>query len=156
MKREFLIGFSIAILMLCILMSGCYESRRESSEEFIEGVESLRLNIQDASSTTQEDGADFLTTDAFLKAEQTGGDPIDWSDHTIYCEVTDSDDRKELVVLKIASTAFDPETNHESKTGDIIILGVGTDGDFSNGDYVDITIVEGIAKVYSQKSIRVV
>lgn len=154
MKKEFLIGFSVTILMLCILLSGCFESSYNSEDEFIEGTKTLRLGIQDGS-TTKEEGADFLTTDSFLKAEQTGGDPIDWTDHVIYCEVTDSGNRKELSVLTIAGDAF-PGTKTKSQTGEIIIFGVGTDGDFSNGDYVDITITTGDAKVYSQKTIRVV
>ena len=137
-------------------MSGCTDSNSDDPGiEFYQGKESIRLYIKDGP-TTQEEGAGFLTTDSFLKVEQTGGDPIDWNDYTIHCEVTDSDDRKELVVLRIGGIIFDPETTHESETGDIIIVGVGTDGDFSNGDYVDIMIAMGWAIVYSQKSIRVV
>ncbi len=157
MKREYIIGFSITILVLCILMSGCFRLKDASDDDdFPQGMGTHRFNIMDAQSTTQEEGAGFNTTDAFLKVEQTGGHPIDWNGHVIYCGVTGSDDRKELVILRIGNTTFDPETYHISETGQILILGVGTDGDFSNGDYVDINIYRANEKVYSKKSIRVV
>jgi hypothetical protein len=161
MKREYVIGVSIIVIMLCILISGCTDpgvdgdDDDDSGRDFVEGGETLRLSIDDAWSETKEDGAGILTTDDFLRAEQTGGDPIDWTKLTIYCYLTGSDERKELSVLTIAGDEF-PGTETESKVGEVIIFGVSTDGDFSNGDYVDIIIVKRITKLYSQNSIRVV
>jgi hypothetical protein len=136
-----LAGLSVAILFL----SGCLtlEETNEESAEF------LRLSINDGNTDLGQDEY-FTTEDNLLKCEQTGGDPIDWTEYIVYCEVKDSSDR---VTLNVAMIGTDP-AKKVSKTGDVIILRSSVNEHFKSGDYLEVTIVKGDNKVYESTNIR--
>jgi flagellin-like protein len=143
----------ILMVAITVVLAGVLYVWVTSLADTEEGTENLRLNAQDAANVPAlAETTQFTTTDDFLKIEQTGGDPIDWSVLTILCEVTGTGNRIKLNVYSIAGDTAETQ----SSTGEIIILRVAANGDFSSGDYVDITITKGDAKVYTQKSIRVV
>ena len=119
-------------------------------------VDNLRLSFDDGSTDLSSDGSYFATSDIILRAEQTGGDPIDWSQLTVYCEVKDSGSRKELQVESIGGSPFSYGSNSESRTGQMITFSPTSNNDFQSGDYVIITIIKGFDKVYTSVTIRIV
>jgi len=115
----------------------------------------LRLNIDDGKTDLGQDGADFSVGDTFIKVEQTGGDPIDWSELLIKCEDTEADEVHPLRILNISAEPYDENTNTISRTGEVIELGVVRNGDFQSGDRVEITIEKRGEQVYKSQAIRV-
>ena len=138
-----------------VVMAGVLYIWVTSLADTSEEVTVLRLHVEDGPAN-QGDGSAFEVGEQFLKIEQVGGDPIDWIPLRIYCENTETVARHELVILSIGGTEFNPAHNYESKTGQVIIFGVGSTGDFSNGDRVEITITKGDDQVYRSTALRVV
>ncbi len=150
----------IVIIIAVLVVGSCFQSGIlyvwvTSLADTEDMATTLRLNFKDGNDDKTEDGAYFMVGESLLIAEQSGGDPIDWSQLTVYCEVKDSGVRNVLRVEAINGQSYSP-SNSDSKTGEIISLGVSQNGDFSNGDYVIVSVVEGDSKVYSSTTIRVV
>jgi flagellin-like protein len=156
MKKDGVSPVIAVILMVAItvVLAGVLyvwvTSLADTSEE---KTETLRLSVDDAS-------VDVAITSVFgpgkdlLKVEQIGGDPIDWSELTIYLNTKGSDARVTLTVSTIAGVTYGTgaaETT-ESTTGQIVILVDAAGGTFYNGDYVLLTITKGSAQVWSSSS----
>ena len=158
MKKDAVSPVIAVILMVAItvVLAGVLYVWVTSLADTEDTVDNLRLSFDDGADDINSDGSYFADGQVLLKAEQTGGDPIDWVELTIYCEVKDSGNRQELDILQIGGSAFDTSTNGESKTGQIITFDVQGATDFASGDYLVVTITKGDAKVYTSSSIRVV
>jgi len=154
MKKKSLLGI-ILIITLCaliLLSSGCFQLSESSTSET---ADNLRLDIDDGNDDLGSDGSDFAVGQAILRIEQTGGDPIDWSKMTIYCEEHDTGNRIKLVIITCNNAPYDANTNSKTLTGQVIELGVGSDGDFQSGTYLEISITKGDDMVYKSQTIHV-
>ncbi len=157
MKKEGVSPVIAVILMVAItvVLAGVLYVWVTSLANTEDQARTLQVSFKDGSSDKTSDLAYFVVGDKLLQCEQGGGDPINWNDMTVKCEVKDSGTRVDLVVLEVNGLAFSG-TNQESQTGELITFGVKSDTDFQEGDYVIITITEGDSKVYTSTSVRLV
>jgi len=116
----------------------------------------LRLTISDASATVNSEGSNFPAGTQLLKIEQSGGDPVNWKELTVYGNEKDSDVRVALAIDTINGQAYSATTNYQSKAGQIILLEVVGGTDFQGGDYVVMNIFKGEDKVFTSTAIRCV
>jgi len=145
----------ILMVAITVVLAGVLYVWVTSLADTDDTVDKLRLDIDDGKTNIGSDGSAFGTADIFLKLEQTGGDPIDWSGLTIICEDTETGDRAELVIINCKGTAYNPTDNKDTKTGEVVELGVKLANDFQSGDRVDLTITKGDDQVYKSQAIRV-
>ena len=157
MKKEGVSPVIAVILMVAItvVLAGVLYVWVTSLANTEDQAKTLQVNFKDGATDQTLDGDPFVVGETLLQCEQGGGDPINWNDMTVKCEVKESGVRVDLVVLTVNGVAFS-SANQESKTGEIVTFGVGTDGDFNNGEYVIITITEGDSKVYTSTTVRLV
>ena len=141
-------------VLLILSFSGCF-TLEERYEDDNDEVVPLRLATDDGKTNLGSDGSAFAVGDIFLKIEQTGGDPIDWSELTVICENTETDARHELVIVNCNGLAYDATSNKNTKTGEVVELGVAANGDFASGDRVELTITKGDDQVFKSQAIRV-
>ncbi len=103
------------------------------------------FRIEDAEDAASGAGtpATFLTTDEFITITLVGkSKTLDVNDMDVKAQLSNADIKLDLVWLMVDNAAFNPSTNNIMEPGDIAILGITTDGDFSDGDNVHISIYE--------------
>ena len=110
-------------------------------------VRAYTLTVRDHDFALANKGDTFQVGDPLIRAEHSGGEPIDWNGHTIYLEKQNSSDRIEVEIDTIADVAFDPDTASDSEVGQYIVF-KATTTDFHSGDWVKFIVIQGSEQRY--------
>jgi len=116
--------------------------------------EGLRLQATDAFYDAGSDGSYFPASSDLIKVEQSGGDPINWNQYTVYVNELHSDSRFVLRLNSINNLPFNSTTNFQSKAGQMIVFGTTGAADFQSGDFVVLLVFKGQNKVYASPTIH--
>jgi len=144
----------VVVLVLVVggmcLLSGIMYVWVTSLADTDDTVDHIRLNVKDGPDDIEE-GMFFSWSIRMIRIEQTGGDPIDWNDLTVYVENTETGDRQPASILYVNDQAGP----YESRTGQTIDLGPTTDNMFQDGDRLEVTITKGDDQVFKSQPISV-
>lgn len=143
------IGVILMVAITVVLVGILYVWTYSLSEVAGDGVpDAYVLEVEDAAFKLDSPNASFSPGDQMISVTQTTGDQIDWADLRISLKVAGTDRSYEAAVLTISGSAYNPNNNSISKTGDIIIL-TPKGEELRSGMKVELTLIKDTNIVYN-------